>query len=245
MGEYDSLSLSDALSLTLSLSLSLVKNRKRTASPASFYPPSSSSSTCFFSFPLNPEVQKERQLTKTKSEYVDDTLVRFIMFSKHYAKAIPLWMTLAVFMYVILIECLSRVKVLPLDDGRLFTYRRAARALLERTPTKKTKEESGRGGGGGGGGGKGDEKRKCRRRVYRRERGRESVERSFVSSSSFVISDGTANALENSSCFRNQNEAVRRHKFLFAERKRESSSKARFLSSVVRSLSLSIVLIYI
>jgi hypothetical protein len=71
-------------------------------------------------------VQKERQLTKTKSEYVDDTLVRFIMFSKHYAKAIPLWMTLAVFMYVILIECLSRVKVLPLDDGRLFTYRRAA-----------------------------------------------------------------------------------------------------------------------
>ena len=49
--EYDSLSLSDALSLTLSLSLSLVKNRKRTASPASFYPPSSSSSTCFFSFP--------------------------------------------------------------------------------------------------------------------------------------------------------------------------------------------------
>lgn len=48
------------------------------------------------------------------------------MFSKHYAKAIPLWMTLAVFMYVILIECLSRVKVLPLDDGRLFTYRRAA-----------------------------------------------------------------------------------------------------------------------
>ena len=71
-------------------------------------------------------MQKERQLTKTKSEYVDDTLVRFIMFSKHYAKAIPLWMTLAVFMYVILIECLSRVKVLPLDDGRLFTYRRAA-----------------------------------------------------------------------------------------------------------------------
>ena len=97
-----------------------------------------------------------------------------------------------------------------------------SRLLLERTPTKKTKEESGRGGGGGGGG-KGDEKRKCRRRVYRRERGRESVERSFVSSSSFVISDGTANALENSSCFRNQNEAVRRHKFLFAERKRESS----------------------
>ena len=71
-------------------------------------------------------MQKERQLTKTKSEYVDDTLVRFIMFSKHYAKAIPLWMSLAVCMYVILIECLSRVKVLPLDDGRLFTYRRAA-----------------------------------------------------------------------------------------------------------------------
>ena len=117
-----------------------------------------------------------------------------------------------------------------------------SRLLLERTPTKTTKEESGRKGGGG----KGDEKkRRWRRRVYRRERGRESVERSFVSSSSFVISDGTANALENSSCFRNQNEAVRRHKFLFAERKRESSSKARFLSSVVRSLSLSIVLIYI
>jgi hypothetical protein len=55
------------------------------------------------------------------------------------------------------------------------------------------------------------------------------VERSFVSSSSFVISDDAANALENSKkCFRNQNEAVRRHKFLalkfFAERKRESVS---------------------
>ena len=102
-----------------------------------------------------------------------------------------------------------------------------SRLLLERTPTKRTKEESGRKGGGGGG--KGDEKRrKWRRRVYRRERGRESVERSFVSSSSFVISDDAANALENSKCFRNQNEAVRRHKFLalkfFAERKRESVS---------------------
>ncbi len=102
-----------------------------------------------------------------------------------------------------------------------------SRLLLERTPTKRTKKESGRGGGGGGG--KGDEKRRrWRRRVYRRERGRESVERSFVSSSSFVISDDAANALENSKCFRNQNEAVRRHKFLalkfFAERKRESVS---------------------
>jgi hypothetical protein len=68
-----------------------------------------------------------------------------------------------------------------------------SRLLLERTPTKRTKEESGRKGGGGGG--KGDEKRrKWRRRVYRRERGRESVERSFVSSSSFVISDDAANA---------------------------------------------------
>lgn len=105
-----------------------------------------------------------------------------------------------------------------------------SRLLLERTPTKKTKEESGRKGGGGG---KGDEKRrKWRRRVYRRERGRESVERSFVSSSSFVISDDAANALENSKCFRNQNEAVRRHKFLFAERKRESS-----ISLLCRSLS--------
>jgi hypothetical protein len=102
-----------------------------------------------------------------------------------------------------------------------------SRLLLERTPTKTTKKESGRGGGGGGG--KGDEKRRrWRRRVYRRERGRESVERSFVSSSSFVISDDAANALEKSKCFRNQNEAVRRHKFLalkfFAERKRESVS---------------------
>ena len=100
-----------------------------------------------------------------------------------------------------------------------------SRLLLERTRTKKTKEESGRKGGGGG---KGDEKRKCRRRVYRRERGRESVERSFVSSSSFVISDNAASVLENSTCFRNQNEAVRRHKFLalkfFAERRRESVS---------------------
>ena len=75
-----------------------------------------------------------------------------------------------------------------------------SRLLLERTAAKKTKKESGRGGGGG----KGDEKRKCRRRVYWRERGRESVERSFVSSSSFVISDDAANVLENSKCFRNQ-----------------------------------------
>ena len=44
-----------------------------------------------------------------------------------------------------------------------------------------------------------------------------------------MISDDAANALyENSKCFRNQNEAVRGHKFLalkfFAERKRESVS---------------------
>ena len=110
-------------------------------------------------------MQKERQLTKTKSEYVDDTLVRFIMFSKHYAKAIPLWMTLAVFMYVILIECLSHVKVLPLDDGRLFTYRGAAsrasssNVLRRRGRRRKAGEkeegeeekETKRGGSGGGG----------------------------------------------------------------------------------------------
>ena len=119
----------------------------------------------FLLFSPNPtEVQKERQLTKTKSEYVDDTLGRFIMFSKHYAKAIPLWMTLAVFMYVILIECLSRVKVLPLDDGRLFTYCGAAsrasssNVLRRRRRRRKAGEkeeeeekETKRGGSGGGG----------------------------------------------------------------------------------------------
>ena len=122
---------------------------------------------------------------------------------------------------------------------------RGVSRLLERTATKKTKKESGRGGGGGG---KGDEKRRWRRRVYWRERGRESVERSFVSSS-FVISDDAANVLENSTCCRNQNEAVRRHKFLTLKlsvlllcRKKE---RKLFLSSVVRSLSLSIVYIYI
>ena len=118
----------------------------------------------FLLFSPNPtEVQKERQLTKTKSEYVDDTLVRCILFSKHYAKAIPLWMTLAVCMYVIVIECLSRVKVLPLDDGRLFTYRGAAsrasssNVLRRRRRRRKAgekeeeeKETKRRGGGGGG-----------------------------------------------------------------------------------------------
>ena len=119
----------------------------------------------FLLFSPNPtEVQKERQLTKTKSEYVDDTLVRFILFSKHYAKAIPLWMSLAVCMYVIVIECLSRVKVLPLDDGRLFTYRGAAsrasssNVLRRRRRRRKAGEkeeeeekETKRGGSGGGG----------------------------------------------------------------------------------------------
>ena len=110
-------------------------------------------------------MQKERQLTKTKSECEDDALVRFILFSKHYAKAIPLWMSLAVCMYVILVECLSRVKVLPLDDGRLFTYRGAAsrasssNVLRRRRRRRKAGEEeeeeeekeTKRGGGGGGG----------------------------------------------------------------------------------------------
>ena len=109
-------------------------------------------------------MQKERQLTKTKSEYGDDTLVRFILFSKHYARAIPLWMSLAVCMYVIVIECLSRVKVLSLDDGRLFTYRGAAsrasssNVLRRRGRRRKAGEkeegeekETKRGGSGGGG----------------------------------------------------------------------------------------------
>lgn len=71
-------------------------------------------------------------------------------------------MTLAVFMYVILIECLSRVKVLSLDDGRLFTYRSAASrasssdVLRRRRRRRKAGEEeeeekeTKRGNGGGG-----------------------------------------------------------------------------------------------
>ena len=114
-----------------------------------------------------------------------------------------------------------------------------SRLLLERTPTKTTKEESGRKGGGG----KGDEKRRrWRRRVYRRERGRESVERSFVSSSSFVISDDAANALENSSCFRNQMRPLDGTNFKVLCRKKE---RKRFLSFILLSLSLSIVCVYI
>ena len=114
-----------------------------------------------------------------------------------------------------------------------------SRLLLERTPTKTTKEESGRKGGGG----KGDEKRRrWRRRVYRRERGRESVERSFVSSSSFVISDDAANALENSSCFRNQMRPLDGTNFKVLCRKKE---RKRFLSFILLSLSLSIVYVYI
>ena len=65
-------------------------------------------------------------------------------------------------MYMILIECLSRVKVLSLDDGRLFTYRRAASrasssdVLRRRRRRRKAGEEeeeekeTKRGGGGGG-----------------------------------------------------------------------------------------------
>ena len=67
-------------------------------------------------------------------------------------------------MYVILVECLSRVKVLPLDDGRLFTYRGAAsrasssNVLRRRGRRRKAGEkeegeekETKRGGSGGGG----------------------------------------------------------------------------------------------
>ena len=67
-------------------------------------------------------------------------------------------------MYVIVIECLSRVKVLSLDDGRLFTYRGAAsrasssNVLRRRGRRRKAGEkeegeekETKRGGSGGGG----------------------------------------------------------------------------------------------
>ena len=67
-------------------------------------------------------------------------------------------------MYVIVVECLSRVKVLPLDDGRLFTYRGAAsrasssNVLRRRGRRRKAGEkeegeekETKRGGSGGGG----------------------------------------------------------------------------------------------
>ena len=67
-------------------------------------------------------------------------------------------------MYVIVIECLSRVKVLSLDDGRLFTYRGAAsrasssNVLRRRRRRRKAGEkeegeekETKRGGSGGGG----------------------------------------------------------------------------------------------
>ena len=63
-----------------------------------------------------------------------------------------------------LVECLSRVKVLPLDDGRLFTYRGAAsrasssNVLRRRRRRRKAGEkeeeeekEAKRGGSGGGG----------------------------------------------------------------------------------------------
>ena len=43
-------------------------------------------------------------------------------FSKHHAKALPLWTTLCVILYVVLVECSSRMKVYDLGDGRLLTY---------------------------------------------------------------------------------------------------------------------------
>jgi len=59
----------------------------------------------------------------SKAEYKKESaLFRFVAFSKHHAKALPLWMTLCVILYVVLVECSSRMKVYDLGDGRLLTY---------------------------------------------------------------------------------------------------------------------------
>jgi len=71
-------------------------------------------------------------LTDSEEEYKKESaLFRFVSFSKHHAKALPLWMTLCVMLYVVLVECSSRMKVYDLGDGRLLTH------------TKKKKSECG------------------------------------------------------------------------------------------------------
>ena len=71
-------------------------------------------------------------LTDEEEEYKKESaLFRFVSFSKHHAKALPLWMTLCVMLYVVLVECSSRMKVYDLGDGRLLTH------------TKKKKSECG------------------------------------------------------------------------------------------------------
>jgi len=62
-------------------------------------------------------------LTDLEEEYKKESaLFRFVSFSKHHAKALPLWMTLCVMLYVVLVECSSRMKVYDLGDGRLLTH---------------------------------------------------------------------------------------------------------------------------
>jgi hypothetical protein len=67
-----------------------------------------------FSPPLNEEYEERHQ----KEE--ESALIRFVSFSKHHAKALPLWTTLCVILYVVLVESSSRMKVYDLRDGRLF-----------------------------------------------------------------------------------------------------------------------------
>jgi hypothetical protein len=69
-----------------------------------------------FSPPLTDEDSKE--------EHKESALFRFVAFSKHHAKALPLWATLCVIFYVVLVECSSRMKVYDLRDGRLLTYKK-------------------------------------------------------------------------------------------------------------------------
>jgi hypothetical protein len=83
-----------------------------------------------FSPPLNEEEEYEERHQKEES-----ALIRFVSFSKHHAKALPLWTTLCVILYVVLVESSSRMKVYDLRDGRLF-------AREEKKKKKREKKKS-------------------------------------------------------------------------------------------------------
>jgi hypothetical protein len=85
-----------------------------------------------FSPPLNEEEYEERHQKE------ESALIRFVSFSKHHAKALPLWTTLCVILYVVLVESSSRMKVYDLRDGRLF----AQHAVREKKKKKKSDDES-------------------------------------------------------------------------------------------------------
>jgi hypothetical protein len=88
-----------------------------------------------FSPPLNEEEEEEERHQKEE----ESALIRFVSFSKHHAKALPLWTTLCVILYVVLVESSSRMKVYDLRDGRLLAREEEKKKKREK---KKSNDES-------------------------------------------------------------------------------------------------------